>query len=272
MKLEKVIDEIIYNLKPVYNELGLDRNEIDIELIDIDECDDNNTTLAWCNTTLLCNGVYSYEEISEYKMNYNSSIKFDIEYEKCIYISEKVLYDVADAIMDKIDIQYNDELYNYILVSVLEYSIVHELRHIYQFKSLKQISLQYVDIVGNEAYRSWGGIFDYEINSIFEKDAINYAQYKRHLTVLKNLEIKDILSNIIYGAELLNNMDDESEIIDGIEYSLDEIKKIYNPVQIKNVDNKVAKDLFSKIKNIIKRLSGDCEYPLYDTLKKFGIR
>ena len=274
MNLEKVIDEIIYNLKPVYNELGLDRNEIDVRLIDMDECDEDDDILAWCNSKLFCNGDYTYEIISAYKMNHNSSIKFDIEFEKCIYISEKVLYDTLDLIYDKTNVQ-NDELYDYILVALLEYVIIHELRHMYQFKSLKQISLQYVDVLFS-SNNTWNGIFDYEIKSLFERDAINYAHYKSNLTILKNSEIKNLISNIIYGTELLSTIDDETDIVEGIEDSIEELGRVYHDFKlrkaIKESSDNNTKDLFSKIKKLVKNLTCDYECSLNNTLKKFGIR
>jgi hypothetical protein len=275
MTLNKLINEIIYNLKPVYRELGFDRNEIDIELIDMD---DNDDTLAWCNTELECNRICTYDEISMYKKEHNSSIKFDISYEKTIYISAKVLFKLIDTMIDGLKIT-NEDIYDNVLISVLEATIIHELRHLYQFKTLQNIPLMYVSLINNPSKNTWGAIFNPEINYLFEKDAIHYSDYQKDLTILKDIKIKNYLNRIICNADLLELLDGDiyDSTMDNISHTIDLLRNYLVKTNRDNVRQPHIKekedDLFSKIKKVISICTEDNSGAnmLYGALKKFGI-
>ena len=207
MNLENLINEIIYNTKHIYKELGFDRNEIDVEII----ADDDRDTLAFTTSILRCDGNYGGDELIELQRKGDSKVKFDIIYRKKIYINKanllKAAYNRVDVLLDR---DANEETFNIILTSLLEDAIIHELRHLYLFKTLQQISLQYVDIITYSD--NWSPTFSYEFIELLERECINYTRYKSGITLIKDRKMKEYLSEINYMTDLLNSLSNDSDL------------------------------------------------------------
>jgi hypothetical protein len=220
MNLENLINEIIYNTKHIYKELGFDRNEIDVEII----ADDDRDTLAFTTSILRCDGNYGGDELIELQRKGDSKVKFDIIYRKKIYINKanllKAAYNRVDVLLDR---DANEETFNIILTSLLEDAIIHELRHLYLFKTLQQISLQYVDIITYSD--NWSPTFSYEFIELLERECINYTRYNSGITLIKDRKMKEYLSEINYMTDLLNSLSNDSDLFIDRNHTINKFKR-----------------------------------------------
>jgi hypothetical protein len=129
-----------------------------------------------------------YEDLGDERYNFN------IKYENVVKIYLSHISNFIDDICTILS-KSNEEVNSLLKIACIENTIVHELKHLNQYKTTK-LTLDNVDMQVDDENKTYGFSLNKHTEFIFERDANMYMLSKKYDTFLEDKKLKKYLARI----------------------------------------------------------------------------